>query len=185
MSDRQGTETQVFPNTVRLGSYENGWFTRGRSKIVEALWLCVDALLVSSWVPGSWHRRLVLRLFGARIGRRVSIKPRVRVKFPWRLVVGDDSWLGECVWIDNLERVEIGSNCCLSQGAHLCTGSHDWTRPGFDLIVKPIRIEDGAWIAARAAVGPGVTVGKGGVLGLGSVAPAISRRGRSALASPQ
>ena len=89
-------------------------FTRGASPLTEALWLFLQWLLVSSWVPGSAHRRAILRLFGARIGRRVVIKPGVRVKFPWRLAIGDHSWIGEDVWIDNLVQVAIGSNCCIS-----------------------------------------------------------------------
>ena len=113
---------------------------------------------------------MMLRAFGANIGKRVSIKPGVRVKFPWRLEIGDDSWIGEDVWIDNLALVKIGSNCCISQGAYICTGSHDWTSAEFDLVVKPVRIEDSAWISARSSVGPGVTVGEGAVLLMGSVA---------------
>lgn len=145
-------------------------YSRGRSAAVTAIWIIVDALLVSSWLPGSWHRRIVLRAFGADIGRGVVIKPRTRVKFPWKLKVGNHSWIGESVWIDNLASVLIGENACLSQGVYVCTGSHDWSRPGFDLIVKPIHVGDGAWIAAGAVVGPGVQVGSGAVLAIGSVA---------------
>lgn len=123
---------------------------------------------MSSWVPGSAHRRLLLKAFGAKIGTGVIIKPKVRIKFPWRLEIGDHSWIGEDAWIDNLALVKIGSNACISQGAYLCTGSHDWSSPTFDLIVKPITIADGAWVAAKSTVGPGVTVGEGAVLGLGS-----------------
>ncbi|MEX0853080.1 MAG: WcaF family extracellular polysaccharide biosynthesis acetyltransferase [Bauldia sp.] len=155
---------------VRLRDFDNEWFSRGRSKLTETLWLLCDAVLVRSWIPGSLHRRFVLRAFGARIGKRVSIKPGVRIKFPWRLEIGDDSWLGEKVWIDNLAAVRIGSDCCISQGAYVCTGSHDWSSPGFDLVAKPVRIDDGAWVAARSIIGPGVTVGAGAVLSLGSVA---------------
>jgi putative colanic acid biosynthesis acetyltransferase WcaF len=127
-------------------------------------------LLVSSNLPGSAHRRMLLKLFGARIGRGVVIKSGTLVKFPWRLMIGDHSWIGEGVWIDNLAEVTIGADCCLSQGAYICTGSHDWSRPSFDLMAKPVKICDGAWIAAQAVVGPGVTVGEGAVLGLGSTA---------------
>lgn len=158
------------PTSVQLARYDNAWFDRGRAKWVEALWLLVEALLVRSWIPGAAHRRMLLCLFGAKIGRGVDIKPGIRVKFPWRLSVGDYSWIGEKVWIDNLASVEIGSNCCLSQDTYLCTGSHDWTSSRFDLIVRSIVIEDGAWIAARATVGPGVRVGEGAMLALGSVA---------------
>lgn len=156
----------------RLADYSTGKFSRGRSAMTEVLWQLFQWILLSSWLPGSSFRRLILRLFGAHIGQGVVIKQGVRVKFPWRLSVGDDSWIGEDVWIDNLADVVIGKNCCLSQGAYLCTGSHDWTSPTFDLLVKPIAVGEGAWIAAGAAVGPGVTIGQGAVLSLGSVATA-------------
>jgi putative colanic acid biosynthesis acetyltransferase WcaF len=161
------SEDRPVPN---LGTYAPGAFARDRPAIVEALWLAVQALLVSSWLPGSSHRRALLRAFGATIGARVILKPGIRVKFPWRLSIGDNSWIGERAWIDNLAEVRIGADCCVSQGAYLCTGSHDWSQPGFDLITAPITLEPGAWIGARASVGPGVTIGRGAVLGLGSVA---------------
>lgn len=153
---------------VNLRDFNNAWFQRGRPQWVELSWIVVSVLLVSSWLPGSAHRRLLLRLFGARIGKRVAIKPGVRIKFPWKLSIGSDTWIGEDVWIDNLDRVEIGDNCCVSQGAYLCTGSHDWGTAAFDLITRPIKIADGAWIGARAVVAPGTAVGEGTVVGLGS-----------------
>lgn len=156
-----------------LGTYQTPpGYLRGRSLIVIALWLLADALIVSSWIPGSTIRRAILRMFGARIGTGVVIKPRVKIKYPWKLEIGDSSWIGEGVWIDNLASVSIGANVCVSQGAYLCTGSHSWTRRTFDLIVQPIDIEEGAWIAAASVVGPGVRVRKGAVLALGSVATA-------------
>jgi putative colanic acid biosynthesis acetyltransferase WcaF len=159
-------------DAVDLAPYTTGEFHRGRPALVELAWLLAQALFVSSWLPGSLQRRVLLRLFGASLGKGVVIKPGVRVKFPWRLTVGDHSWIGEDVWIDNLGVVEIGRNCCLSQGAYLCTGSHDWRLQSFDLIVKPIVIDDCVWIAAKARVAPGVKLGAGSVLGLGSVATA-------------
>ncbi len=156
--------------TVNLCDFSNTWFQRGRPKWVEALWIVVSALFVASWLPGSAHRKLLLRLFGAEIGKRVAIKPGVRVKFPWKLSIGSDTWIGEDVWIDNLDRVDIGDNCCVSQGSYLCTGSHNWCSPTFNLITKPIKIENCAWIGARASLAPGVIVGEGAVLALGSVA---------------
>jgi acetyltransferase-like isoleucine patch superfamily enzyme len=155
---------------VRLAHYSNTQFSRGRSRLTEALWLLAQWALVSSWIPGAVHRRWLLRVFGAKVGKGVQIKPGIRVKFPWRLEVGDHSWIGEDVWIDNLAPVTIASNCCISQRAYLCTGSHDWSCPTFDLIVRPIEVKRAAWIAACSTVGPGVTVGEGAVLGLGSVA---------------
>jgi len=155
---------------MRLDLFESSAFDRGRPFLVEALWFLVQAILVSSWIPGSWHRKTLLRLFGAAIGVGVVIKPLVRIKFPWRLAVGDHSWIGENVWIDNLARIDIGSHSCISQGAYICTGSHDWNSETFELISKPIKICDKAWICANAIVGPGVTVGEGAVLAMGSVA---------------
>jgi putative colanic acid biosynthesis acetyltransferase WcaF len=156
--------------SVLLRKYDKGRFCRGRSKFVEILWLTLDSTVVSSRIPGSFPRRLILRAFGARMGKHVIIKPGVRIKFPWRLAVGDYTWVGENVWIDNLAPVEIGANCCISQGAYICTGNHDFGVQTFDLIVKGVKIEDGAWVAARSIIGPGVIVGEGAVLSLGSVA---------------
>lgn len=168
------SEVSKEPSEVRAGMdlirYDNGRFHRGRSWWIEALWLLVQGLFIRSWLPGAAHRRWLLRLFGAQIGSKVDIKPGVRVKFPWKLKIGDHSWIGEDAWIDNLAEVQIGANCCVSQGAYLCTGNHDWRKPAFDLVVKPIHIEDGAWVAARAVVAPGITIGEGAVLALGSVA---------------
>jgi putative colanic acid biosynthesis acetyltransferase WcaF len=157
-------------DAVDLARYTTGGFDRGRPALVELAWLLAQAFFVSSWLPGSFQRRCLLRWFGAKLGKGVVIKPGVRVKFPWRLAVGAYSWIGEDVWIDNLGIVEIGRNCCLSQGAYLCTGSHDWSRQSFDLVVKPVALGDFAWVAAKACVAPGVRFGTGSVLGLGSVA---------------
>ena len=154
---------------IRLDEYVSG-LARTRGWAVEILWLIVASVAFSSWIPGSGWRVAALRLFGARVGRGVVIKPGVRVKYPWRLVVGDHVWIGEDTWIDNLETVTIGSHCCLSQAVYLCTGNHDWSDPRFALIAAAIVIEDGSWIAARATVGPGVRVGRRAVLTLGSVA---------------
>lgn len=110
-----------------------------------------------------------MRMFGARIGRGVVIKPGVHVKYPWRLVIGNHTWLGERCWIDNFVEVTIGSNVCISQGAYLCTGNHDWTDPAMGLVVKPITIADGAWVAAFSRIAPGVSIGEGSVVTLGSV----------------
>jgi putative colanic acid biosynthesis acetyltransferase WcaF len=155
---------------MRLDLFDGTKLNRGRPAWFELVWLLVQAVLVSSWIPGARHRRIILRLFGAKLGKNVNIKPGVKIKMPWRLEVGDYSWLGENLWIDNIDPVVIGNHCCLSQGVYLCTGSHDWQSSRFDLITRPITIGDKAWIGAKAVVGPGVTVGEGAVLALGSVA---------------
>lgn len=155
---------------MHLDQFTNPDFDRGASKAKEALWLAVSGLLVASWLPGSGWRRVVLRAFGASIGRGVVIKPGVRVKFPWKLVLGDHVWIGEDVWIDNLDEVTVGAQSCLSQGAYLCTGSHDWSDPRFGLVTKPIRIEGECWIGAQATLAPGTIMERGAVLKMGATA---------------
>jgi len=113
---------------------------------------------------------LLLKLFGASVGNGVVIKPNVNIKYPWFLRIGDYSWIGEDVWIDNLAKVEIGSHVCISQGAFLLCGNHDYTKPSFDLMVKPIIIEDGVWVGAKSVVCPGVTCFSHAILSVGSIA---------------
>ena len=126
-------------------------------------------LLRCALLPFSGFRCWLLRRFGARIGAGVVCRPGMRVKYPWRLAVGDHSWIGEDCWIDNLADITIGRNCCLSQGSYLCTGNHDWNDEAFSLIVREIRIEDGCWVGARATVLPGVTLHTGAIAAAGSV----------------
>jgi putative colanic acid biosynthesis acetyltransferase WcaF len=153
-----------------LATFNNGDFQRGRSVFVEFLWVVASALVMRSSLPASGPRKMLLRLFGASIGPGVVVKQNVTVKFPWRLKIGANSWIGEGVWIDNLADVSVGADACISQGAYLCTGSHDWTSRAFDLKTKPIVIGDGAWVCARATIGPGVNLGDGAVVLLGAVA---------------
>ena len=154
---------------MRLDLFSNPEFDRGASRWTELLWMFAQAWLLSSWLPGSGWRVRLLRAFGAKIGQGVVIKPHVRVKFPWRLAVGDHVWLGEDVWIDNLDRVEIGAHSCLSQGAYLCTGSHDWTDPTFSLVTRPIVIGQGCWVGAQASLAPGAVMEDGAVLAMASL----------------
>jgi len=159
------------PASVNLADFDNSAFKRGRSALVEAAWMIVSAMIFRHSIPvSSSLKAAVLRAFGSTIGSRVVIKPSVQIKFPWKLIVGSDVWIGEHVWIDNLDSVIIGSNVCISQGAMLLCGSHDYKDARFSLITRPIAIEDGAWICARSIVGPGVTVGTNAVLAAGSVA---------------
>ncbi len=111
----------------------------------------------------------LLRLFGARIGRNVIIKPNVHIKYPWHLRVGDNCWIGERSWIDNFVKVSLGDNVCISQGAYLCTGNHDWSDPGMGLVLKPLVVEDGAWIAAFARIAPGLVIGEQAIITMGAV----------------
>jgi putative colanic acid biosynthesis acetyltransferase WcaF len=153
-----------------LSQFDNSWYSPGRSRLVQILWFFCGAPIVrSALLPFSGVRRSLLQAFGARIGAGVVIKPGVRVKYPWRLAVGDHSWLGEDCWIDNLADVSIGANACISQGAYLCTGNHNWSDRTFGLIVHPITIGAGAWVGARTTVCPGVTLHEESVASAGSV----------------
>ena len=97
------------------------------------------------------------------------IKPHVRIKYPWRLRIGDHCWIGQDAWIDNLADVAIGNHVCISQQAYLCTGSHDHRRPTFDLITGPITLHDGAWVGARATILQNVTIGAAAIVAAGSL----------------
>lgn len=142
----------------------------GASKLKIALWYLTDIwLFKSKIIPSSSILVSLLRAFGAKIGDDVRIKPGVYIKYPWRLEVGNYSWIADC-YIDNLVSVKIGENCCLSQKAMLITGNHDYKRPTFNLITSAIIIEDGVWIGAGAMVCPGVTAKSHAVLSMGSVA---------------
>lgn len=154
---------------MRLSTFRNDDFDRGASRLKELAWLIVSGFLVDGPIPGSGWRAALLRAFGAEIGVGVVFKPWVRVKFPWRLEIGDDSWIGEGVWIDNLAPVRIGHDVCISQAAYLCTGNHDWSSPSFDLVTAGITIAPQCWVGARATVAPGTKMQEGAVLGLGAV----------------
>ncbi|KYC36874.1 acyl transferase [Scytonema hofmannii PCC 7110] len=155
---------------MRLDNYTLGTYNSGAPFWKQLLWYFLGSPLVQNyWFPVSSFKVWILRLFGATIGQKVRIKPGVRVKFPWRLTVGDYVWIGEDTWLDNIAPITIQSHVCLSQGVYLCTGNHDWNHPDFQLIAAPIYLEESSWIAAKAVIGPGVTVGAGAVLTLGGV----------------
>lgn len=160
----------AFVCRMDLSRFDNRSFERGAGPAKEALWLLVSFVLFRL-CPFSFSalKCAVLRAFGARVGRSVTLKPQVKITFPWKLAIGDFVWLGEECWLLNLERIVIGNNVCISQRAFLCTGNHNYKSPRFDLIVQPITVEDGAWLSAGCWVGPGVTVGSHAVLTAGSV----------------
>jgi putative colanic acid biosynthesis acetyltransferase WcaF len=158
------------PLPIDLSLPDNTLLQRGRPPFVEALWHFAGSPIVrSEFLPFSGVKCLVLRAFGAKIGMGVYIKPGLRVKFPWRLSVGDHTWLGERLWIDNLAHVTIGAHVCVSQDVYLCTGNHDWSHPNLKLYTASIQLKDGCWVAARSMVCPGVTVGECAVATGGSV----------------
>lgn len=158
-------------NKVKLGTFTTRNFNKGANSLKIVLWYFVNALIVrASWNPFMGIKVFLLRFFGAKIGRGLVIKNNVCIKFPWKLTIGENVWLGENCWIDNLDYVTIGNNVCISQGALLLTGNHDYTLSTFDYRNAPITIEDGAWIGAKTIVCPGVTVKNHAILTVGSIA---------------
>lgn len=155
---------------VNLSRYDNSWYYQHNNVLCVIWYFCNLAIMKNGWIPFSSLKVKVLRLFGAKIGKNVLIKPCVNVKYPWNLEVGDNSWIGENVWIDNLAKVSIGNNVCISQGALLLCGNHNYKKSTFDLIVGEITIEDGAWVGAQSVVCPGVKMKSHSILSVGSVA---------------
>lgn len=153
-----------------LRDYQNSDYQPGRGRVVRAIWYVVSCLLFeSSWFPFSSLKARILRLFGAKIGRGLVLHPNVRIKYPWRLQVGDDCWIGRDAWLDNLADITLKSDVCVSQGAYLCTGSHDHRSATFDLKTGPIVIEHGAWICCRSIVLGNSTVSRLTVVSAGEV----------------
>lgn len=155
---------------IDLGAFSVSNFDKGASSLKIVLWYFVNALLVrASWNPFMNIKIALLRFFGAKIGRGLVIKNNVTIKFPWKLTIEDNVWLGEQCWIDNLDHVTIGNNVCVSQGALLLTGNHDYRIPSMPYRNAPIVIEDGVWVGAKVVVCPGVIMHKNSVATVGSV----------------
>lgn len=148
-----------------LAGFTGDGYDKGRATVVQLLWLVVSTtVLMPWWCPGA-VRVAALRAFGARIGPGTLVRHRVRIHWPWKLHIGANCWIGEGTWILNLEPVTLGDDVCISQDVLLCTGSHDRRSPTFEFDNAPIRIDDGAWIAARATVLRGVKIGADAVVG--------------------
>jgi putative colanic acid biosynthesis acetyltransferase WcaF len=156
---------------TNISSYTNSWYNPGGSSMKRLFWYFTNVLFFSNPLnPISGLKVNLLRWFGAKVGKGVRINASVNIKYPWHLEIGDYTWIGEKVWIDNLTKVTIGANCCVSQGAMLLTGNHNYKKSTFDLIVGEIVLEDGVWIGAQATVCPGITCHSHSILAVGSVA---------------
>ena len=156
---------------TNLKNYNKQGYSPGRNKLIRLFWFIINALIFQNpllYLPRI--KILLLRLFGAKVGLGVIIKCSVNIKYPWKLSIGDYVWIGEKVWLDSLAQISIGNNVCISQGAMLLTGNHDYKKSSFDLIVKGIVLKDGVWIAAKAVVCPGVTAESHAILTVGAVA---------------
>lgn len=156
---------------VALKDFNNSNFDKQAGKIKWLLWMLTSAIVFKpSWIPFMGIKIALLKKFGASIGKGLVIKPSVHIKFPWKLKIGNDVWLGESVWIDNLDHVIVGDNVCISQGALLLTGNHDYKVSTFDYKNAPILLEDGVWIGAKSVVCPGVICKSHSILAVGSIA---------------
>ena len=154
-----------------LSTYIHSAPHRNYSILRRTTWFYVNALVFKTGIfPSSRLKVSLLRLFGAEIGKKVVIRPGVNIKHPWLLRIGDHSWIGENVWIDNLVKVSIGNHVCLSQGVTILTGSHNYKDPAFGLLSGAVTLEDGVWIGAKAMLNHSVTAASHAVLTSGSVA---------------
>lgn len=153
-----------------LSKFNNDWYKKGGNPVKVIAWYMINAWFFNSSFPIISIKIMLLKLFGARVGKGVIIKPYVNIKYPWRLSIGNHVWIGERVWIDNLGIVVLNDNTCVSQGAMLLCGNHHYKKMAFDLIVGNITIDEGAWIGAHAIVCPGVKVGTHAILTVNSVA---------------
>lgn len=131
----------------------------------RVLWTLATPLFRLSPRPLYGWRRLLLRVFGARVGRDVRIHPSARIIIPWRLAIGDEASLGDRALVYNLGQVTIGPRSTVSHLAHLCAGSHDYLDPSLPLLRLPIEIGSDVWVCAQAFVGPGLSLGDGCVIG--------------------
>jgi putative colanic acid biosynthesis acetyltransferase WcaF len=151
---------------VDLRRYDQSWFDRGKPGWYILFWWLVQAISF----PLSPHnfnsfRCDLLRSFGAKIGKNVLIRPTARFTYPWKVEIGDYSWIGDDVVFYSLDRIYIGTHCVISQKCYLCTGNHDFQDVAFGLKTAPIAVGNGAWIASDCFIAGGVKIGANVVIG--------------------
>lgn len=151
---------------IDLSKYDQSWYSRGKSSLTILIWWFIQGTIFRFSLHNMYgYRRFLLRLFGAKIGKGVRIRPSAKFTYPWKVEIGDYSWVGDNVELYSLDNICIGSHCVISQKAYLCTGNHDIEDRAFGLITKPITIENYAWVGADSFIGLGVSIGKGSVIG--------------------
>ncbi|MFE9956940.1 hypothetical protein [Micromonospora sp. NPDC005299] len=161
MSTEQDASTIPVIDLSKAPGERQAW---DRPALVVYLWSVFELLFVTNpWQISSGLRALVLRLFGAEIGRGVIFRPRTRVKFPWKLHIDDRSWIGEGVWFHNQDHIYVGHDVVISQETFLTTGSHAHRRD-MALITRPIRIDPGAWVTSRCIVLGGTHIGRSALI---------------------
>lgn len=153
-------------NKVRLDQYEQPHYSRGRNGLIVLLWWFVQGTVFRFSLHNMYRwRNWLLRQFGASIGQDVRIRASAKFTYPWKISVGDYSWIGDGAEFYSLDKIMVGRHCVVSQNAYLCTGSHKLNEPDFSLITSPIMIKDGAWIASDVFIYPGITIHEMGVAG--------------------
>ncbi len=153
---------------MQLKGYKSNYKVK-KSTFTQLVWYVISLVVFESGLFPIYRFKIgVLRLFGARIGSGVVIKPKVYIKYPWHLEIGNDVWIGEGVRIDNLALVKMGSNVCVSQNVFLLTGNHNYRSDGFELMTGKITIEDQVWVGASSIVCPNAVLTKGCVITVGS-----------------
>lgn len=153
----------------QLADFDNSWYNSGAGFLKKTVWYIINSFFFNSFFPVNGIKILLLKLFGAKIGKGVIIKPFVSIKYPWKLIVGNHVWIGEKVWIDNLDLVTIENNVCISQGALLLCGNHNYKKSSFDLMIGKITLKQGCWVGSKSIITGNVTVNENAILQVGSV----------------
>jgi putative colanic acid biosynthesis acetyltransferase WcaF len=169
----------------RLDTFEFPAGFRGRSAPFVQFWWIVQMLIVKP-LPQICYplRRLLLRAFGAKIGAGVKIRPGVEITYPWKVVIGDNSWIGDGVTLYSLGPISIGSNSVVSQNSYICAADHDYSDVSFSIRARPVEIGNQVWIASDVWIGPGVKVADGVVVGARSTVTKDLPAGTICVGSP-
>ena len=150
---------------IDLSKYNQDWYSRGRNPLIVIIWWMVQGTIFRFSLHNMYAwRNFLLKMFGAKVANGVKVRASASFTYPWKVSIGENTWIGDHVKLYSLDEIIIGNNCVISQESYLCTGSHDLTDPHFGLITKPIIIKDGAWVASDVFIYPGVTVHELGVV---------------------
>jgi len=149
-----------------LKCFKNPKGFRGRSAFTVQFWWMVYAIFFRSSPQALYGwRRFLLRLFGAKIGKNVIIRPTAKITYPWKVTIGDYSWIGDEVVLYSLGNIKIGENTVISQRSYICTGTHDYNSEDFRIYAEDIKIGSKCWLATDVYVAPGTTIKDGVVVG--------------------
>ncbi len=159
----------MIDNEYNVDTYTGASFSL-QNRLMRVVWSIVY-LLLFRFSPRPFHawRSVLLRVFGAKVGKRVHVYPAVKIWAPWNLDLADECGVGNGATLYSQGKIYIGYRAIISQGVHLCAGTHDYTKKGHPLVTAPIKVGAHAWVAAEAFVHPGITIGAGAVIGARSV----------------